>query len=263
MDTLKQRLEQLAPTPSSKQEKTSELIRDFNEVILDEEEKHEALRKAREEKFYKLKRIEYMQSLNSPKQFPKYTGDELFELIFVNMDVDDSNELLFRNLAYYFTGDQRGELDLNKGICMFGGVGVGKTTIMRYLSRNQKQSYAMKMCRQVEDEFSSYGDDVLRQYGIHLTPALNSDPFGHKQLGYCFDDLGTEPMSKYYGKETNVMAEVILNRYDNGLAFNLTHLTTNLSIEEIKARYGTRVTDRMKQMFNIVAFDKNAKSRRK
>ncbi len=30
----------------------------------------------------------------------------------------------------------------------------------------------------------------------------------------CFDDLGTEKNLKYYGNECNVMAEILLSRYD-------------------------------------------------
>lgn len=204
-----------------------------------------------------------MANLNAPKKYPSFTAEQQYEIIAKHLDIDAQNEMIFLNLAYYFTNDSRGEFNLEKGICMFGGVGVGKTTIMKFLSRNQKQSYIIKMCRAVEDEFAKDGDGILKQYGVSIEPARNSDPFGHQILGFCFDDLGTEPLSRYYGKDTNVMAEIILNRYDNNLPFNQTHITTNLSIMDIEKRYGPRVTDRMGEMFNIVNFDKEAKSRRK
>lgn len=263
MSALKQHLDNLAPMPQSEAEKNSSIVRDFREIILTDEETEEALRSAREKKFFVQKRIEYLASLNQPKKYPKYTAEELFKIIGDQLDVDDQNEIIFRNLAYYFTNDSRGDFNLDKGICLFGGVGVGKTTIMKFLRQNQKQSYVMKMCRAVEDEFAKDGDGVLKQYGVSIQPARNADPFGHQVLGFCFDDLGTEPLSRYYGKDTNVMAEIILNRYDNNLSFNLTHITTNLSIGEIEKRYGPRVTDRMGEMFNIISFDKEAKSRRK
>lgn len=266
MDTLKQALEQLAPTQSSNQEKTLELKKDFRDVVLEPEEEQEALRLAREAKHYKQKRIDYLQTLNEPKKYPHYSANEIFQMIKAEIDIDADNHEIIGNLSAYFAGEKLQNvegLNLEKGICLFGGVGVGKTTLMKMLSRNQKQSYIMKMCRAVEDEFSQDGDVVLKRYGIAKEATRNSDPFGHQILGYCFDDLGTEPLSKYYGKDTNVMAEIILNRYDNNLPFNQTHITTNLSVDQIAARYGTRVTDRMRQMFNLVSFDKEAKSRRK
>lgn len=252
--------------PSSRSEKTSEPSRDFNEIVLDEEEIAEALRKGREEKHYAMKRAAYAAMVNKPREIRTYTYEQLFEIVSRELTVDADNEEMFRLLCMYFTCDERFELEgysLTKGICLFGGVGVGKTTILKMLCRNQLQSFVLKMCRQVEDEFSQQGDAILKYYGSQKQTATNSDPFGHQVLGYCFDDLGTEPIARYYGKDVNVMTEILLNRYDNDLPFNQTHITTNLSVDEIRARYGTRVTDRMRQMFNLLTFPETAKSRRK
>lgn len=239
--------------------------RDFDEVILTEEETAEALRAAREEKHYLQKKIDYLKSVNQPREIKHYTFDELYGIVDRELKIDLDNQEIFRLLCLYFTHDERFELEgysFKKGICLFGGVGVGKTTILKMMSRNQVQSYVMKMCRAVEDEFSQDGDGILKKYGVFVQASANSDPFGHQVLGYCFDDLGTEPMARYYGKDVNVMTEIILNRYDNELPFNQTHITTNLSVGEIAQRYGTRVTDRMRQMFNLFSFPEGAKSRR-
>lgn len=118
-------------------------------------------------------------------------------------------------------------------------------------------------CREIESDFSSEGEKSVSYCSYNIQIATNSNPFGHQVIGFCFDDLGTEANAKYFGKEKNVMAEIILNRYDNKLDFHSTHITTNLTADKIKEQYGTRVTDRMKEMFNIITFDKNAKSRRK
>lgn len=249
----------------SRKENHSEQKQDFSDIILSEEETEEALRRGREEKHYQLKRAAYAASVDAPREIRVYTFEQLFEIVSKELTIDADNQEIFRLLCMYFTGDERFELEgysFKKGICLFGGVGVGKTTILKMLCRNQVQSYVVKMCRAVEDEFSKQGDDVLAIYGTLRQTANNSDPFGHQVLGYCFDDLGTEPMGKHYGKETNVMAEVLLNRYDNDLPFHCTHITTNLAVDEIKARYGTRVTDRMRQMFNLLTFPETAKSRR-
>lgn len=227
----------------------------------------EALRQAREKKHYQLEKVNYLMNLNKPREYKKFKAEEVRDLLnesgFV---IDKDNEQVIWLLCLYFTNDERFDLegyDLTKGIVLFGGVGVGKTTLMKRFFKNQHQSYIMKMCREIEDEYAADGDHVLTSYGLPRNATLNGDPFGHQVLGYCFDDLGTEPMGKYYGKQSNVMAEIILNRYDRDVPYNQTHLTTNLTIEEVKDRYGSRVTDRMRQMFNLIAFDKNAPSRRK
>lgn len=234
-------------------------------MVLTEDETEEALRVAREQKHYLLKRISYLEALNAPLEVKKYTADEIMEFLRKVITIDDDNLEVVSLLCYYFSEDKRFELEgfsLSKGLCLFGGVGVGKTTLMEKFFQNQRQCYIMKMCRAVEDEFSAEGDIVLREYGIPRPATTNGNAYGHQVLGYCFDDLGTEPPSKYYGKNVDVMAEVLLNRYDNRLPFNQTHITTNLSTDEIINRYGSRVSDRMQQMFNMIAFDSDAKSRR-
>lgn len=240
--------------------------KDFLEVVLTKEETEEALRAAREQKHYLLKRIGYLEALNAPVEKRQYTAEQIREFLQQVITIDSYNENVVWLMCLYFSNDDRFEAEgfsLEKGICLFGGVGVGKTTLMEKFFQNQRQSFIIKMCRAIEDQFSQEGDYVLREYGIQRQCSINGDPYGHQVLGYCFDDLGTEPPSKYYGKNTDVMAEVILNRYDNRLPFTQTHITTNLSTDEIINRYGSRVSDRMQQMFNMIAFGSDAKSRRK
>lgn len=80
---------------------------------------------------------------------------------------------------------------------------------------------------------------------------------------YCFDDLGLESNLKYYGNECNVVGEILLSRYDLFVsAGQLTHATTNLNSSEIEQLYGNRVRSRMREMFNLVAFTKEAKNKR-
>src|SRR5690606_17309542 len=81
---------------------------------------------------------------------------------------------------------------------------------------------------------------------------------------FCFDDLGVEPMGRHYGQDCNVMGEILLSRYDLFLKSKLkTHATTNLNAAELEERYGNRVRSRMREMFNLIAFDENAKDKRK
>jgi len=60
-----------------------------------------------------------------------------------------------------------------------------------------------------------------------------------------------------------VMGEILLSRYDLFISKGIpTHVTTNLSASEIEEKYGNRVRSRMREMFNLVAFDKNAPDKR-
>ncbi len=152
-------------------------------------------------------------------------------------------------------------IDFSKGILLTGPVGCGKTTLMhlmKFIAQVPGQNFITKSCRDISFEFIEDGYSVIHRYSKF--PSLGSSipkPF-------CFDDLGTESSLKYYGNECNVMAEILLSRYDLFVSSNLiTHLTTNLSASEIEENYGNRMRSRMREMFNLIAFNKNSIDKRR
>jgi DNA replication protein DnaC len=169
---------------------------------------------------------------------------------------------LVRRLLVYFLADaskaaQLG-IDLSKGIALTGPIGCGKTSLMTLmrLIPGPDRNFTIKPTRDVSFEFIQDGYEVIHRYS-----RLSFHANGPRT--YCFDDLGAEQALKYYGNECNVMAEVILSRYEFYTAFKMrTHLTTNLQASEIDAMYGPRVRSRMREMFNIVSFDGSHKDKR-
>ncbi|EOA55602.1 hypothetical protein HMPREF1214_03725 [Bacteroides sp. HPS0048] len=71
----------------------------------------------------------------------------------------------------------------------------------------------------------------------------------------CFDELGREPRpAKYFGTELNVMQYIFQCRYELRREA-LTHVTTNLTVEEIQDKYGAYIADRINEMFNVIRLD--------
>jgi len=59
------------------------------------------------------------------------------------------------------------------------------------------------------------------------------------------------------------MAEIFLSRYDLFITKKLqTHITTNLSASEIEKQYGNRVRSRLREMVNLIAFEKSTPDKR-
>lgn len=255
--TLKQAFDEL-----TQQSKVKATLENYDDIQLTEDEVMEALRKGREDKHFRLKREAYNEKLRKERDPLKFTYSELFTLFQNSFDVDVDNAPIVMNLARYFTDSPLFDGNLKKGLLLVGGVGIGKSTLMDFFKRNQKHSYRMLSCREIESDFSSDGEKSVQYCSYNIQIATNADPFGHQEIGFCFDDLGTEANGKHFGKEKNVMAEIILNRYDNKIPYHCTHITTNLTADQIREQYGSRVTDRMREMFNIITFGKDAKSRR-
>ncbi|WP_238929391.1 P-loop NTPase family protein [Flavobacterium pokkalii] len=120
-----------------------------------------------------------------------------------------------------------------------------------------EHKFSVKPCRDISFEFIQDGYQIIHKYSIGKL--YESQP---KTI--CFDDLGVENNLKYYGNECNVMAEILLSRYDLFISKKLlTHITTNLSASEIETHYGNRVRSRLREIGNLIAFDRSAIDKRK
>lgn len=143
-------------------------------------------------------------------------------------------------------------IDLNKGILLIGPVGCGKTSLMQVFSfLNEEKKYILRPTREITAEFIQDGFQTIQKYG-------------KSNKSYCFDDLGVEQSIKHFGNESNVIAEILLSRYDSmRSARTLTHATTNLNADELEKMYGNRVRSRLREMFNLITFPSTTPDKRK
>jgi len=177
----------------------------------------------------------------------------------------EDHDVIFKLLVYAI-GDEKScrqnNIWLQKGILLTGPIGCGKTSLMmltNYFFPTLKQ-YSIKSSREISFEFEREGYRVIHRYGNGFVHSMG----GRLRSGIlCFDDLGVEQSQKYYGNECNVMAEILLTRYDLFVQRKIfTHATTNLSASELESLYGNRVRSRLREMFNLIAFTKNARDKR-
>ena len=69
---------------------------------------------------------------------------------------------------------------------------------------------------------------------------------------------------KYYENECNVMAEILLTRYDLFISKKLqTHITKNLSASEIENAYGNQGRCWLREMINLILFDRDIDDKEK
>ena len=165
-------------------------------------------------------------------------------------------------LLIYMIKDEKAamnqNIDLSKGILVSGSIGCGKTSLMNLVRPFAYHTfeYKIKTCREVSFEFAKNGFEAINCYT--LRQANQS-----RLTGYCFDDLGAEQQIKHFGNDCNVMAEVLISRYEQFVENrSVTHITTNLSASEIENNYGNRLRSRMRAMFNLITFDIETKDKR-
>ena len=172
--------------------------------------------------------------------------------------------IIFALLAWMLKDDlvaKEMNFDLNKGILLSGPIGCGKTTLFKILRHCNLPAakYGIVSTRHIVSEFMQSGYEILEKYS---NGNLSHDIRTPK--AYCFDDLGTETTSKYFGNDCNVMAEILLTRYDLFVEKGIiTHITTNLSATEIESQYGNRLRSRMREMFNLFGYEESSGDKRK
>lgn len=168
--------------------------------------------------------------------------------------IDQIDKSTVYNLCAYTVADkelcdQLG-LDLKKGLFISGPVGCGKTSLIKLLRHLvPRKTYQVIPARNIVFAFNHLGYKIIADYG-------NSGPI-------CLDDVGVEAPGKFFGKDCNVIGEILISRYDRyPPTIPLTHITTNLNADEIEEKYGPRVRSRMRQMFNQIAFPGDSKDKR-
>jgi len=134
---------------------------------------------------------------------------------------------------------------LKKGIMLIGPNGVGKTFAFEVFHRLAqfgmlKRYYTMTDGRIVAADIARNGYEAINKYttGDRL-----------------FNELGSELSARYYGNNIDAMYEVLFERekaFNNKL--QKTHITTNLSADQLAIRYDTAIFSRLRGMCNIIQF---------
>ena len=157
-------------------------------------------------------------------------GLDYFVNVFSRGEVQKAewNEKNYRPIVDWMT-DNKG-----RGLLMVGSCGLGKSLIGKYIL-----PYLIRdACRKVVNVFNAQ--------------ELNSKP--DEIIGYhiiYIDDIGTENVSNIYGNKRIPFMELCDATEQKG---KLLMCSTNLTIEELKEKYGDRTVDRLKSTTKVVPF---------
>ena len=146
-------------------------------------------------------------------------------------------------------------LDYNKGFFLYGPLGLGKS--MTLLAMRQYMNSVWARHEHMRDDYRikswwKTASELANIYAADGQPSLIK--YTNQDVNLVIDEFGREPNpASNYGTKMNVLQFVLQLRYDHRRT-SVTHITTNMSLEDIEPKYGDYVADRCKEMFNFIEF---------
>ena len=160
---------------------------------------------------------------------------------------DEHLRAAMHNIAEYLTSPALGKC----GMMFCGLVGNGKTTMVKALN---KATCWWSSMRGFDGEYKSFTIVTAKD----VVKGCVSVPQACELL--AIDDLGEEPVERVeYGSVHTPLVDLLEQRYNRQL---FTIITTNLTSQEIREKYGLRIRDRLREMMYKIDF-KQTKSYRK
>lgn len=145
------------------------------------------------------------------------------------------------------------------GLLLCGLYGNGKSTLAKAISRligyvtEHENGYSSRMLmplRSAKDicRMCVAGEKFKEQYDEY--DRLFMEPM------MIIDDLGEEPREvMVYGMIHTPIIDIIGERYESQ---RMTIITTNLDVDELKAKYGARIYDRFCEMLTTIVFENDS-----
>lgn len=201
----------------------------------------------------------------------KSIGDNYMLREFSSYQVDEHNRKVIQFLLYYFNGCQLAEkvfpgenYKIHKNILLIGEPGTGKTMIMQvfadYLRLTENENAFRNISMTQLMNYYKINGHIDRYTFNELgdPKAYEGSPFN-----ICLNDLGlmTEKQKSFGTLLTQITDEFLFARYEIFQQYSKRyHITSNLTVKDLKGRFEDRLVDRFKS-FNVIEL--HGESRRK
>lgn len=184
--------------------------------------------------------------------------DEFKELLgakkqYLSVNLEESKEILCRGLRYFIDDDAKWLQGYDeiakwlqdndyKGLLLYGANGRGKS-VMCYNILPTVFQYYLKQVKIFK----------CRANNLHLIQSGRTDYYSMLCAQVIFiDDFGTESITSVYGEKRDVFSDIVdIAEQDKKLLV----LSTNLTPDEIRDRYGIRTLDRLRAITRAICLN--------
>ena len=147
-------------------------------------------------------------------------------------------------------------LDFNKGLFFYGSLGRGKTmtllALRKYLIGLHNRTSQMTRSDYRLGTYWKSASELANIYAADGQPAL--ELYFAPDCCLFIDEIGREPNpANNFGTKLDVIQFLLQMRY-NYRRTSVTHITTNLALDQIADNYGVYIADRCLELFNFIEF---------
>lgn len=229
-----------------------------------------------------LKAIDFDSFYDLFKEWYQYVNKKPFDETQNEFEAKD----FIKTMLYYFLGsrkflkspllNKKSEPQLYKGLLIIGGMGVGKTSVIKTFFQmffeSQTRAIYVKdiegtsqLLGRYKKKFMFYSaNEVWNDYKKISMHARKSDEEYAWDLFWkkhtfgknYYDDLGTEETMKNYGETLEIFKKILEERYEKKtltmLSMNYVSEDLTETLNDFAKKYGERLYDRVWEMFNII-----------
>jgi len=179
-----------------------------------------------------------------------------------DFSITDENREIYEETVKYFAADQSCKYSLNKGLFVYGSIGVGKSLYFKIfhalnMASETRNDFKALTINNLIDGITSMGNEYWNKSGTTSGEFESFRRCSYSNSKHLFlDDLGqSSRTAHFYGDSIDVVIAFISRRYNEYTDNNvLTHFSTNLEPDEIRAEYGEFIASRLRQMCTPVRF---------